>query len=161
MEIKIRNTIIVNDVIRKIYNENKILSTKTVEEIDLTNENLNNIATETNKDITKRLKNNYINRNKSNLISIPIQVISNKTLIFFKKSLPIVVNVENIPNVIIKSKVKPYGINNTLIEIKLEVEIKSKIYYLMKSIDIKQAKEYPILIKIKEGKIPNYYDVGK
>ena len=57
----------------------------------------------------------------------------------------------------LKTKVTSYGINNLLLEVYVEVEIKEKIS-LPKSSDIVAIKvEAPLSIKVISGVVPNYY----
>ena len=57
----------------------------------------------------------------------------------------------------LKTKVTSYGINNLLLEVYVEVEIKGKIS-LPKSSDIVAIKvEAPLSIKVISGVVPNYY----
>lgn len=57
----------------------------------------------------------------------------------------------------LKTKVTSYGINNLLLEVYVEVEIKEKIS-LPKSSDVVTIKvEAPLSIKVISGVVPNYY----
>ena len=60
----------------------------------------------------------------------------------------------------IETKVKDYGINNSLIEMYIHVVAKEKVMLPIISSDIKIENNFPISYKIIAGKVPNYYGNG-
>ena len=57
----------------------------------------------------------------------------------------------------VKSDVKNYGINNSLIEIYVHIEVKERLILPVTAKDITIVNDLPISYKIIKGKIPNYY----
>lgn len=57
----------------------------------------------------------------------------------------------------IETKVKDYGINNSLIEMYIHVVVKEKVVLPVISSDIEIENDFPISYKIIAGKVPNYY----
>ena len=57
----------------------------------------------------------------------------------------------------IDSKIKDYGINNSLIEIYIHVEIKERVMLPSKAKDVTITNDIPISYRIIKGKIPSYY----
>ena len=104
-------------------------------------------------------KNLSINSNDQNInFYIPLgRIFSSPFLNQMGPKIP--VQVEFIGNVqsYIKTNIKEYGINNSLIEISVVVEINAKIMLPLIVKDINLKKEIPISYKIIKGSIPNYY----
>lgn len=57
----------------------------------------------------------------------------------------------------INSRVKDYGINNSLIEIYIHVEIKERVILPVTAKDVTIVNDIPISYKIIKGRIPSYY----
>ncbi len=57
----------------------------------------------------------------------------------------------------IDSKIKDYGINNSLIEIYIHIEVKERIMLPTKAKDVAIITDIPISYRIIKGKIPSYY----
>ena len=57
----------------------------------------------------------------------------------------------------IDSKIKDYGINNSLIEIYIHVEVKERVMLSQKAKDVTITNDIPISYRIIKGKIPSYY----
>ncbi len=57
----------------------------------------------------------------------------------------------------INSKVKDYGINNSLIEIYVHVEVRERVILPVTAKDVTIVNDIPISYKLIKGKIPNYY----
>jgi len=60
----------------------------------------------------------------------------------------------------IKTKITPYGINNALIEIYIELEVDAKIIlpFISKKTNLKY--NIPLIMKVIQGSVPNYYGSG-
>lgn len=82
-----------------------------------------------------------------------------KNPIFNSKGPKIPVRMEIIGSVLsgVEVKVNEYGINNSLIEMVVKVEVSEKVILPMITDDIKVVNEIPFSYKIIKGKIPNYY----
>lgn len=57
----------------------------------------------------------------------------------------------------INSKVKDYGINNSLIEIYVHVEVKERVILPVSAKDVTIVNDIPISYKLIKGQIPSYY----
>ena len=57
----------------------------------------------------------------------------------------------------INSKVKDYGINNSLIEIYVHVEVRERVILPVTAKDVTIVNDIPISYKLIKGKIPTYY----
>ncbi|ERJ13366.1 sporulation protein YunB [Haloplasma contractile] len=60
----------------------------------------------------------------------------------------------------IVSSVKPYGINNTLIEIILKTEVRFQVMIPFQQDEILVTTRTPLLIKVIQGEVPRYYYTG-
>ena len=60
----------------------------------------------------------------------------------------------------INTTIKEYGINNALIEMVIQIELKEKIILPILSKEILITNEVPVSYKIINGNIPNYYGEG-
>ena len=56
--------------------------------------------------------------------------------------------------------IKPYGINNALIEVSIKIEIEQQILLPLVSRRIKVDTNIPVALKIIPGKVPDYYYQG-
>lgn len=113
------------------------------------------------KDITDNIMENLNSQEqKANKASfyIPIGSIFNNPVLN-NKGPKIPVRMELIGSVItsINSKVKDYGINNSLIEIFVHVEVKERLILPMSIKDTKVVTDIPISYKIIKGNTPSYY----
>lgn len=92
------------------------------------------------------------------VLRMPLGIVTNNVLFSnLGPKIPCKLNVLNNIDMSIKTKIKEYGINNSLIEIYLLINIKSSI--INPVIEDKFVKNYEVLIdsKVIEGKIPSYY----
>ena len=123
------------------------------------------------RDITDKLQSDLIDIENGNfsvlkkesnidkvLFYIPFGRVFNTTL-FNNMGPKIPVKVEYIGYVStnVKTIIKEYGINNSLIEMSVHIEINAKVLLPLISEDIVISKDVPISYKIINGSIPNYY----
>ena len=89
---------------------------------------------------------------------VPMGVITNNPL-FVNKGPKIPVRMETIGSVLsgIRTNVKDYGINNSLIEMTIHVEVTERIIPPVMTNELKIENDIPISYKIIKGKVPNYY----
>lgn len=124
-------------------------------------------------DYNSYLVNNLLNKMSTNLYNIvkqeersskdasfyiPLGAISKNPLLV-DKGPKIPVRMHAIGSVIsnINTKVKDFGINNSLIEMSVHVEVTEKVILPVISDEIKISNDIPLAYKIIKGKIPNYY----
>ena len=103
------------------------------------------------------LNNQYYDE-KLNILIVPIGISTDNLLLSnMGPKIPCKLNVLNNIDISLKTRIKDYGINNSLIEIYALINIKSTV--INPVIEDKLVKEYEILIdsKVIEGKIPSYY----
>lgn len=168
-------TAIINLSLKEIFenNESDIMQIKkdndgNVLGIDFNNKNANKLNYEINNNILKSIKifeTGQINNlnieylDEQDLIyKVPIGVIYNLPILVdisakipFKTSL--LSNVES--NIL--TRVKEYGINNSLIEIYVKITLNVQVILPFSSEIVKIDREVPIDLKVVQGKIPQYY----
>lgn len=55
----------------------------------------------------------------------------------------------------IKTESKPYGINNTMLEIKLAIKVKAQIITFLSTTEMESICELPLVVQIINGKVPD------
>ena len=130
-------------------NEIKMITYNSYEATKLINEITNNIQDKLN------YKNDYYN---SMIAEIPLGVIFNNGLMrnFGPR---IKVRVDIIGDVIseLQTEVKPYGINNALVEVRVRIDATAKVILPLTSKEINITNMIPISINIVNGNIPEAY----
>jgi len=149
------------EILKEIKDKNlyKIIKNKNdeIEMIDYNSYLVNVFLRDVTNDIMKYLKQEeYKNDNAS--FYIPMGSIF-QSPVLNGKGPKIPVKMELIGSIItgVKSNVKDYGINNSLIEIYIHIEIKEKLILPVTAKEITIINDLPISYKIIKGKIPNYY----
>ncbi|MFX3625705.1 MAG: sporulation protein YunB [Ectobacillus sp.] len=61
----------------------------------------------------------------------------------------------------IKHNVKPYGINNVLVEVSVEVEVAMQVIVPFETKETVVKKTVPIATRVIQGEVPSYYNGGK
>ena len=137
--------------------------------VDFDNQKIHTLTTQINNNIQKNLlklendKNNeiisqYYNNNKKIIYEVPMSVIYDvPVLTGLGPKIPFKLDVLGNVNSNMITNIKDYGINNSLIEISIEVntEIQIILPFLSKNIITKNT--IPLKTKIIQGKIPTYY----
>ena len=121
---------------------------------------LNNIKTieNGNDEIVKNKLNNNFFDNKNIIFQVPFNVINGKpALIGIGPRIPFKIEILGSSTNNILTNVKEYGINNSLVELLLEIEINIQIILPFTSEKTTIKKKIPISTKIIQGKIPEYY----
>lgn len=139
-------------------NDNEILT------VDFNTPLINSVITDATLNLQenlKKLEHGVIdnNENKNNVVlKIPIGVITNNVLLNDKgPKIPVKLKIIGDMNSKIKTKITNYGINNSLIEVMLEIKIKEQVILPFRTNEIEVTSEIPIIIKITTGKVPSYY----
>lgn len=157
--VKINN--IIDNTIRKILTleeYNNIIEIEKNENEEITNINFNN--SKINKILTKSSENIMlqINKNNEKIYNIPFGLISDNHLIQnFGPSIPYAINILGNLNNNTYINIKEYGINNSIIEVILKVEIEYQIMLAFTKEIKKMNKEIILESKIIQGNIPSYY----
>ena len=129
-------------------NEIKMIKYNSYEATNLVNQITNNIQSEIDE---------YLNNN--NVISeVPLGIIFNNGLLrnfgpMIKIRLSIIGNILSE----LQTEVKPYGINNALVEVRVKLYASGKIILPIVSKDIEVSNVVPISINIVNGRIPEAY----
>lgn len=156
-----------NDILKIEKNENnEIIS------VDFDNSKTNKILYEVNESMlnyikrientenineNSKIKNKYFN--KENMIyNVPFNVINEKTiLVGIGPRIPFKLEIISSATNSISTNIKEYGINNSIVELQLEIEISVQIIIPFTSQRTTINKQLPISTKIIQGKIPEYY----
>ncbi|MTH07978.1 sporulation protein YunB [Turicibacter sanguinis] len=95
------------------------------------------------------------------LINIPWAVAFNLSLFHdIGPSFPVSVKLNGSTVTDIVTEVKPYGINNALLEILLKVDVKLEVLLPFKSDEVTVSVSSPLVLKMITGQTPQYYYIG-
>lgn len=96
--------------------------------------------------------------NKGVFFEVPVSMLLNNSLIGnLGVTIPVRYNLIGEIKGELISSIKEYGINNALIEIKLQINAKSKILVPLKTKEKEIIVSAPLIVKIIQGQIPDYY----
>lgn len=157
--IKMNN--VIDNTIRNILaleEYNNIIEIEKNEKEEITNINFNN--SKINKILTKSSDKimSLINKNNEKIYKIPFGFISDNHLIQnIGPNIPYAVNILGNLNNNTYINIKEYGINNSIIEVILKVEIEYQIMLAFTKETKKISKEIILESKIIQGNIPSYY----
>lgn len=184
---KIVSTIInhkVTDEIANNINTDEIFiilkdSNNNIESIDFNSSQVNKILYKASKSIEESLRylekgeieklnlNNYISNfnedkmKKGIIYELPSGIIFNNVLLNnVLPKIPIKINLIGNVFTSLSSDIKSYGINNAFIKVNIDVESEIKILLPFVSSSTKINLSIPIIMKILEGEVPNYYFGG-
>ena len=159
--------IIINNDLNSIININKN-SDEEIVNIDLNTMSANKILYEVNDAMMKNIKKlerNELNKidleyldDKDNIFKVPFGVIHNMPILTsLSPKIPFKISIlGNISNEML-TKIKEYGINNSLVELKIKCIVNIQIILPFKIKEIKNEKEILLSSQIIQGKIPEYY----
>ena len=170
------STIIINESLKEIIVKNNLQSiinitrnnNNEITNLDLNTTTANIILYEINNSIMRNINNikndNFKNLNieyldeKDNIFKIPIGVIYNiPILIPLSPNVPFKISIlGNTSNEMI-TEVKEYGINNSIIELRIKCIINLQIILPFKSKIIKNEKNILLSSQVIQGKVPDYY----
>lgn len=168
-------TIIVNDAIKEISKSNNLNDLMIIQKnksdeitnISFDNNKTNKILYEINENILKNINEvqNYNDSNSKNskkenkkIYMMPINIAyKNVLLSAIGPKIPFKLEIVNSTSNNIKTTIKEYGINNSIVEIFVIIELNTQIILPFSSSISTIKKEIPISTKIIEGKIPKYY----
>lgn len=128
-----------------------------IEMIDYDSYLVNIFLRDVTDNIVSTLKSEEVNADRVSFY-IPLGSIT-KNPIFNSRGPKIPVRMEVIGSVLsgVETKVSEYGINNSLIEMVVKVEVSEKVILPMITDNITVSSEIPFSYKIIKGKIPTYY----
>lgn len=171
----LRNTGI-KEVNNKLKNKDFLVTTynknNEIETIDFNTKLINETMIEIAKNVRKRLKETEQGKNlpdemydnisskklKNGIIyEIPLGLVFNNAFLMnVGPKIPVKIKYSGNVGLDIKSRVKPYGINSTLLEIYVYIEVTQKAILPFKTRNIKLTSEVPIVMKLVKGSVPNY-----
>ncbi len=149
------------DVFDKLTLENLYTITKNKQnEIEMLDYNVL-IVNEFLDKVTDNIQTNLKNMEDKVLLKIPIGIATDNP-IFNNLGPKIPMKLKLISSVLtnVNTSLKPYGINNCLIEISVNIEVRAKIILPVISKNIIITNDIPISYKLINGKIPSYYGYG-
>lgn len=170
------STIIINESIKEIIINNSLQSiinvirndNNEITNIDLNTTQANKILYDVSDSIMKNIdniENNNIKNlkieyfdEKDNIFKVPFAIIHNiPILTFLSPNIPFKISVlGNASNELI-TEVKEYGINNSIIELRIKCIINLQIILPFKSKVIKNEKSILLSSQVIQGKVPDYY----
>lgn len=169
------NTTVTNTIVNNIEYEDLFITTRdsndNIVSIDFNSKEVNRILDETSKVVEDNI--NYLSKGKIDKLSnrtfkddgviyeIPSGIIFNSVI--FNNILPkIPVKIDLISNIFcrINTDIKSYGINNALLSVSINITASIKVLLPFVSDVVKVSTDIPIIIKLIEGNIPNYYFTG-
>ena len=165
------NNIVSESINNKIYNykyNNIIVIDKSDNSVSFDNEVVNKILFSVTNEVLNDLKslenNKYDELNlkyitsKDRVYYVPYGIVYNNSLLNnLGPKIPFKVSLIGSTNNDTKINIKEYGINSSLVEVVLNINIKMKVILPFKSKDIDINKSIIIDSKIIQGKVPDYY----
>lgn len=152
------------EVLRKLKNKELYTVIKNkddeIEMIDYNSYQINMFLKEITNNVTKHLEKEE-NRSNNASFYIPLGSIFQNPLLN-NRGPKIPVRMELVGSVItgVNSKITDYGINNSLIEIFVHIEVNERVILPVTAKDINITNDVPISYRIIKGKIPSYYSKG-
>ena len=170
------SNIIINESLKEVIINNNLQSiinitrndNDEITNIDLNTTTANKILYEVNNSMMKNINNMENNKlknlnleyfdEKENIFKVPFGIIHDiPILIPLSPNIPLKVKIlGNVTNEII-TEVKEYGINNSIIELRIKCIINLQIILPFKSKNIKNEKNILLSSQIIQGKVPDYY----
>lgn len=125
--------------------------------IEMIDYNLN-VVNELLDEITSNIQNLLISYEEKEILTIPFGIITNNPM-FNNIGPKIPVHLKLISSVLtnLNTYIKDYGINSSIIEVSINIEVRAKVILPVLSKDIVITNDLPISYKIINGNIPEYY----
>ena len=96
---------------------------------------------------------------KGIVLEIPLGIVTkNAFLANLGPKIPVRLNYIGDARGYLKTKISTYGINNSLIEVYIHIELTERISLPLFSSEMKIEKDILVAMKIMQGKVPNYYN---
>ncbi|MDD5980459.1 MAG: sporulation protein YunB [bacterium] len=126
-------------------------------EIEMIDYNLS-VVNELLDEITLKIQTELKDIEEKEILKIPFGIIFNNPFLnHLGPNIPIKIKLISSVLTNVNTKLSDYGINNSLIEISINIEVRAKIILPINSKDIVVSNDLPISYKIITGKIPEYY----
>lgn len=168
------NTTVIENISKNTYYDDLFKEAKTsdnnIKSIDFNSSKVNKLLSDTTKLIEQNMKllesgevdklgleNKSINK-KGIIYEIPSGVVfDNVILNNIMPKIPVKINL--IGNIFCKlnTNIEDYGINNALIKVNINIEVEIKILLPFASKNVIITSDVPIIMKLVEGSVPNYY----
>ncbi len=168
------NTTVIENISKNTYYDDLFKEAKTsdnnIKSIDFNSSKVNKLLSDTTKLIEQNMKllesgevdklgleNKSINK-KGIIYEIPSGVVfDNVILNNIMPKIPVKINL--IGNIFCKlnTNIEDYGINNALIKVNINIEVEIKILLPFASKNVVITSDVPIIMKLVEGSVPNYY----
>lgn len=168
------NATVIENISKNTYEEDLFKTTKTsdnnIKSIDFDSSKVTKLLSDTSKLIDQNIR--YIEKgevdklnlqnisiNKKGIIyEIPSGIIFNNIILNnVMPKIPVKINLIGNTFCKLNTDVKDYGINNALIKVNINIEVEVKILLPFVSKNTKISTDVPIIIKLIEGAVPNYY----
>lgn len=112
-------------------------------------------------DLPTSLKGTLSKLNKGVVCEIPLGLLTNNSLLAnLGPKMPVKLSFLGDVTGNIKTDMKPYGINNALMEISVHIEVTQQIIMPLVSKEIPLSIDIPVAIRMVQGKVPTYYQNG-
>lgn len=145
------NPLMVNQVLNKLTSVIQ-MDLKKLEEGNI--DNIEGVNIDISKEKKRKLRNGIISE-------IPMGIVFNNTVLSnLGPKIPIRLHCLGDIKSNIKTHITPYGINNALLELSINLEINAKILMPFISKNTKLGYNIPLIMKVIQGGVPNYYGSG-
>ena len=125
-------------------------------DISLNNKKVNELLFLVNDNLLKNI--NLLERNDGLIFNVPIGVIYDiPVLVGIGPKIPFKLDIIASSDNTVYTNIRDYGINNSIIEVILKINLNVQILLPFTSKEVQIEKEIPIDTKIIEGKVPTYY----
>ncbi|MBQ8234134.1 MAG: sporulation protein YunB [Bacilli bacterium] len=159
LESKKRSNSLISSSIREINMDTTDLykinaSDNIIEEVEFDTLKVNNYLS----DISLKILENMKKLNNSISFDVPLTLVyNNPFLTNLSYKIPIKINFINSLTSNINTKITNYGINNAIVEVSVKITIEEVVIIPFKTEIISVSQDIPILFKMVNGNIPEYY----
>lgn len=168
------NATVIENISKNTYEEDLFKTTKTsdnnIKSIDFDSSKVTKLLSDTSKLIDQNIR--YIERGEADKLGLENISINKKGIIYEIPSgmifnniilnnvmpkIPVKINLIGNTFCKLNTAVEDYGINNALIKVNINIEVEVKILLPFVSKNTTINADVPIIIKLVEGNVPNYY----
>lgn len=168
------NATVIENISKNTYEEDLFKTTKTsdnsIKSVDFDSSKVTKLLSDTSKLIDQNIR--YIERGEADKLGLENISINKKGIIYEIPSgmifnniilnnvmpkIPVKINLIGNTFCKLNTAVEDYGINNALIKVNINIEVEVKILLPFVSKNTTINADVPIIIKLVEGNVPNYY----